>query len=93
MFNEKTRCFTSYNEKELCVWNPQTEDTLFKFSFCDDPQLKSITSLCYSPDYHLYFTFTQTSKLCVLNEYLNPVAVISLDIRVVQKCYFIKSTN
>lgn len=92
MLNDNTRCFTSYNEKELSVWNPLTEETLFKFSFCDNEDLKNITCLCYSRKYHLYFTFTRSNKLCVLNDYLNLVAVIKLDIRLVQKCFFIERT-
>ena len=35
MLNENTRCFTSYNEKELAVWNPETNETLFKRCFSD----------------------------------------------------------
>ncbi len=93
MFNENTRCFTSFNEKELCVWNPLTSETLFKFCFADVEDLQNISCLCYSRKYHLYFTFTQSCKLCVLNEYLNLVAIIPLKIRLVQKCFFVDSTQ
>ena len=36
ILNENTRCFTSYNKKELNVWNPLTGETLFKFCFNED---------------------------------------------------------
>lgn len=93
MFNENTRCFTSFNEKELCVWNPITSETLFKFNFTTDSDLQNITCLCYSRMYHLYFAFTRSCKLCILNEYLNKVEVISLDIDLVQKCFFVERTT
>ena len=35
MLNENTRCFTSYTEKELAVWNPETNETLFKRCFSE----------------------------------------------------------
>ena len=39
MLNTNTRCFTSFNDKELVVWNPQTSETLFKFLYADNPGL------------------------------------------------------
>ena len=35
MLNRNTRCFTSYNERGLIVWNPETLETLFKRDFSE----------------------------------------------------------
>lgn len=93
MLNKNTRCFTSFNDKELVVWNPLTEETLFKYLYCENAGLKQITCLCYSESCFLYFAFTRSKKLCVFNEYLNLVKTIKLKIRTVQKCFFVDSTK
>lgn len=132
MLNPNTRCFTSYNDKELVVWNPMTEKTLFRFLFSELEQklaegqekerlekldlesdkkrksaqssapvakkkekldLQKITCLCYSKKMFLYFAFTTSNKLIVLNEYLNIVSSVKMQIRTVQKCFFIEETE
>jgi len=93
LYNTNTRCFTSYNDREVFVWNPLNSETLFKYSFCDNIELKSISCLCYSQKYHLYFAFTHSCKIVVLNEYLNLITVIKTQMRRVMQCYFVDKTT
>jgi hypothetical protein len=78
MLNKNTRCFTSYNERGLMVWNPETLETLFKREFSEQ-----VTCVCYSTKFHLYFVCTRKLQLKVLNEYLNVVEELPLKIRLV----------
>lgn len=55
--------------------------------------LQRITCLCYSKKMFLYFAFTTSNKLIVLNEYLNIVSSLKLQIRTVQKCFFLEDTE
>jgi len=54
---------------------------------------RCISCMCYSVKYHLYFACTKNFKLLVLNEYLNIVAELPLEVRLVQDCIFLDETQ
>lgn len=84
-----TRCFTSWNERGMIVWNPETLETVFKKELFQD----SISCVCYSKKYHLYFVCTRKLKIKVLNEYLNTVVELPIRMELIQKCIFIDETK
>ncbi len=94
IMNPNTRCFTSYNEKGVFVWNPANSETLFQID------IANITTFCYSSKYHLYFVFTAHLSIYVLNEYLNLVKELKTKVTrfgflslIVQKAYFVEETQ
>lgn len=89
LLNKNTRCFTSWNERGLIIWNPETMETLFRRDFVSD----QIACVCYSEEYHLYFLCTRKLKIKVLNEYLNQVVELSSRVNLIQKCYFIDQSK
>ena len=94
IYNENTRCFTTWNDKGMHVWHPDTAEQLFYYAFHDDAENPcQVSCLCYSKKYHLYFLCTKDFKLVVLNEYLNKVTQMPMGIRLVKHCIFIDETQ
>lgn len=91
LLNMNTRCFTSWNERSIIVWNPENMETLFRRDFTGD----QISCVCYSKRWHLYFVCTRKLSLKVMNEYLNTVVELPIShyVSLIQKCEFIDETN
>ena len=95
IYNPNARCFTSYNEKAIHVWNPMNAKKIFAATFelgntQDYSKPKSfneanrqISCVCYSKEWHLYFACTKNFYLLVFNEYLNCVEEMPLPLRLV----------
>ena len=85
------RCFTSYNEKGIHVWNPDNGKHIFEATFelgntkdKSKPKDKNegnrqISCVCYSAEDYLYFACTKNFKVLVFNEYLNCVEELPLN--------------
>ena len=74
--NENINTFISYNDKSLHSWNPETMELISHINFNDAESgnaIQSISCLCYSSNYHLYFACSKDFKLIVFNEHLNLV--------------------
>ena len=69
--NENINTFISYNDKSLHSWNPDTMELISHINFNDAES--SISCLCYSKNYHLYFACSKDFKLIVFNEHLNQI--------------------
>ena len=67
-WNQSLRCFVSYNQKGIHVWQAQTEEQQFYANMSDSSLARQLSCLVYSSDYHLYFGATYDFKLVVLNE-------------------------
>ena len=105
MYNENAGCFASYNEKGIHVWNPKNGRRIFEAIFelgmtqdLSKPKnfneaSRTISCVCYSKKYFLYFACTKNFKLLVFNEYLNCVREMPLNIRLVQQCVFVDETQ
>jgi hypothetical protein len=50
-WNQNIRAYCSYNEKNLHVWKPDTEEQLFHVNFFDETKSHAISYLVYSKRY------------------------------------------
>lgn len=76
--NQNINTFISYNDKSLHSWNPETMEVIRQINFAADEKgsagaVQSISCLCYSLKYKLYFACSKDHKLIVFNEHLNKV--------------------
>ena len=76
--NQNINTFISYNDKSLHSWNPETMEVIRQINFAADETgsggaVQSISCLCYSLKYKLYFACSKDHKLIVFNEHLNKV--------------------
>jgi WD40 repeat protein len=89
--NENINTFISYNDKSLHSWNPETMELISHINFNDAESgnaIQSISCLCYSSHYHLYFACSKDFKLIVFNEHLNLVYWQRMPVGLVQSINF-----
>ena len=121
IINNNLKCFTSFSERGVHVWHPETGEKQFQAEIQESLNKKAredaikknindglfantskkgggkqtgtrntevtentcISCMCYSNKFHLYFACTKDFKLLVMNEYLNIVAELPLEVRLV----------
>ncbi|CDW78455.1 wd repeat-containing protein 87 [Stylonychia lemnae] len=97
-WNPNTKAYVSYNEKNLHVWKPETEEQIFYVNFFDETKSHQISCIVYSSKYHvrnlkpkflqLYLAISNDFKLHIFNEHLHHIKALPLKIRLINFAYF-----
>lgn len=88
IYNQNSKVFVSYNDKQIHVWNELTGANLFKVNFYEETKSHTIAAMCYSLSKGLYFVIATDFKMHVFNENMINVDSLISKTRLVHQAYF-----